>query len=174
MPQQPHEWTGLLPQEPPPVRSQSPLPFNYGGDQMPFTSNQMPQSSETSLIGGQRQNPLMSSPAVPIATNEMFDDAANRDQLSSTSLSFLQGQFESHNSPSPANKVEYFEPNDSQETPPYLDSKQFADNGPTREDLKTIQPLLDSENDITNAIIKDSWTEGKLHVFKIQTRLLRR
>lgn len=106
----------------------------------------------------------MSSPAVPIATNEMFDDAANRDQLSSTSLSFLQGQFESHNSPSPANKVEYFEPNDSQETPPYLDSKQFADNGPTREDLKTIQPLLDSENDITNAIIKDSWTEGKLHV----------
>lgn len=110
------------------------------------------------MIG--QQNPFMSSRTVPIATNEMFDDATNRDKLSSTGLSMIEGQFESHNSPSPAEKVEYFEPNESQETPPYLDSKQFADNGPSKEDLKTIQPLLDSENDITNAIIKDSWSEG--------------
>ena len=120
----------------------------------------MPQSPEASMFAGQ-QSSVISSPTVPIATNEMFEDATNRDQLSSTSLSFLQGQFQSRNSPpAGAEKVEYFEPNESQETPPYLDSKQFADNGPTREDLKTIQPLLDSENDITNAIIKDTWSQG--------------
>lgn len=118
--------------------------------------NQSPEGSFTA-----QQNQLMSSPAVPIATNEMFDDATNRDQLTSTSLSFLQSQYETHNSPSSANKVDYFEPNESQETPPYLDSKQFADNGPTKEDLKTIQPLLESENDIAKAIIKDSWSQGK-------------
>ena len=144
----PSQWEGPLPQEP--VAPQSPLPFY---------DNQMTQSPEGSFTG--QQNPLMPSPAVPIATNEMFDDATNRDQLTSTSLSFLQGQYETHNSPSNADKVDYFEPNESQETPPYLDSKQFADTGPTKEDLKTIQPLLDSENDIANAIIKDSWSEGR-------------
>lgn len=143
----PLQWAGALPQEP--VTSPSSLPFY---------ENQMPQSPEVSMMG--QQNPRVSSPSVPIATNEMFDDATNRDQLSSTSLSMLQGQYESHNSPSAAEKVEYFEPNESHETSPYLDSKQFADNGPTKEDLKTIQPLLDSENDITNAIIKDAWTQG--------------
>ncbi|XP_022790461.1 uncharacterized protein LOC111329957 isoform X2 [Stylophora pistillata] len=140
------QWTGQLPQEP--VTQQSSLPFY---------ENQMNQSPEGSFTA--QQNQLMSSPAVPIATNEMFDDATNRDQLTSTSLSFLQSQYETHNSPSSANKVDYFEPNESQETPPYLDSKQFADNGPTKEDLKTIQPLLESENDIAKAIIKDSWSQ---------------
>ncbi|XP_078359064.1 uncharacterized protein LOC144643627 isoform X2 [Oculina patagonica] len=142
----PQQWGGQLPQEP--VTSQS---------SMPFYENQMPQSPEASMFG--QQNPLMPSQTVPIATNEMFDDATNRDQLSSTSLSMLQGQFASHNSPPTADKVEYFEPNESQETPPYLDSKQFPNNGPTKEDLKAIQPLLESENDITNAIIRDSWSE---------------
>ena len=107
-----------------------------------------------------QQIPFTSPPTVPIATTETFDDPTNRDQLSSTSLSFLQGQFQSRNSRPSGEKVDYFEPNDSQETSPYLDSKQFADNGPTREDLKTIQPLLDNENDITNAIIKDTWSQG--------------
>ena len=142
------QWTGPLPQDDQSSRPSRPL----------FYGNQIPQSPEASMFS--QQSALISPSTVPIATNEMFDDARNRDQLNSASLSFLQGQFQSRNSPPPGEKVEYFEPNESQETPPYLDSKQFADNGPTREDLKTIQPLLDSENDITNAIIKDAWSQG--------------
>lgn len=140
------QWAGPLPQD---ALSQRPS--------VPFYGNQIPRSSEASMFG--QQMPFTSPPTVPIATNEMFDDPTNRGQLSSTSLSFLQGQFQTRNSRPSGEKVEYFEPNDSQETSPYLDSKQFADNGPTREDLKTIQPLLDSENDITNAIIKDTWSQ---------------
>ena len=152
------QWTGSLSQEPVAQQSQQ--------SSLPFYDNQINQSPEGSFTG--QQNQLMSSPAVPIATNEMFDDATNRDQLTSTSLSFLQSQYETHNSPSNANKMDYFEPNESQETPPYLDSKQFADNGPTREDLKTIQPLLESENDIAKAIIKDSWSQGKFGTIFLQ------
>lgn len=143
------QWAGPLPQDA--VSSRPSMPF-YG--------NQIRQSPEASMFG--QQIPFTPPPTVPIATNEMYDDPTNRDQLSSTSLSLLQGQFQSRNSRPAGDKVEYFEPNDSQETSPYLDSKQFADNGPTREDLKTIQPLLDNENDITNAIIKDAWSQGML------------
>lgn len=108
-------------------------------------------------------NPLQTLPIVP---NEMYEDVAqHRDQLSPNGLTFqfLQGMYSSHNPKSLANKMEYYEPNDGeQEAQPFLDST-YADTGPSKEDLKKIQPLLDHENDIADAIIKDTWKEGKSH-----------
>ena len=147
----PSTWNGASPQE------NAFLQTQLSGGEGTFSSNPNQMTPpETSLTG---QNQFISQQAMPIVPNEMFDDAVNRDQLSSTNLAFLQGQYNSHK-PQSVNKVDYFEPDESQETPPYLGSP-FADTGPSKEDLKRIQPLLDSENDIANAIIKDSWKEGR-------------
>ena len=147
----PSSWIGALPQEK--EYSQTQLPD--GESALSISPNPM-TPTDTSLTG---QNQFSSQPTMPIIPNEMFEDATNRDQLSSTSLAFLQGQYNSHNRQS-SDKVDYFEPNDSQEAQPFLDST-YADTGPSKEDLKKIQPLLESENDIANAIIKDTWKEGE-------------
>lgn len=148
----PSSWNGVLPEENAFLQTQ----LSGGEGTLSSNPNQM-TSPETSLTG---QDQFISPQAMPVVPNEMFDDAVNRDQLSSKNLAFLQGQYNSPHNPQSVDKVDYFEPNESQETPPYLDST-YADTGPSKEDLKRIQPLLDSENDIANAIIKDTWREGR-------------
>ena len=106
---------------------------------------------------------MTSLQSVPIVPNEIYEDESQqRDQLHPSSLAFqfLQGMYNSHNSKSFENKVDYFEPNDGeQDAQPYLDST-YADTGPSKDDMKKIQPLLDHENDIANAILMDSWKQG--------------
>ena len=134
-----------------------------GENTLSLSPNSM-TSADTSFAG---QNQFMSlSPMQPNNPNEMLDDATNRDQLGSNRLSFLQEQYNSPNQQSPE-KVEYFEPNETESpaTPPYLDST-YADTGPSKDDLKKIQPLLESESYITNAIIKDAWKQGKPLLWK--------
>ena len=150
-------WNGGIPQEQTFPQGQ----VSVGDSTLSFSPNPM-SSPDTSFTG---QNQFVSSPTSPDFPNEMFSDASNRDQLSSTSLPLLQGQYNSHYAQSTEKVADYFEPNEGQGTPPYLDST-FADTGPSKDDLQKIQPLLESENYLTSAIIKDSWKAGKLQLEK--------
>lgn len=147
----PSQWNGALPRENV-FSSQTQLP---DGDRA-LSLN--PNEISSPGVGSEDQNQFASPQTMPIVPNEMFEDSANHDQLSSTKLAFLQGQYNAHKIQA-ADKVDYFEPNYSEGTPPFLDST-YAGTGPSKEDLKGIQPILDNENDIADAIIKDSWREG--------------
>ncbi|XP_068712430.1 uncharacterized protein [Montipora foliosa] len=139
-----------------------PSPSSWNGEltqENTFSPNQFP-AGENAV--GFNPNQMTSLQSVPIVPNEIYEDESQqRDQLHPSSLAFqfLQGMYNSHNSKSFENKVDYFEPNDGeQDAQPYLDST-YADTGPSRDDMKKIQPLLDHENDIANAILMDSWKQ---------------
>lgn len=138
----------------------------FGQGQLPdeesafsLSPNQM-LSDDSSFTG---QNKVMSSsPEQLNVQNEMLGDVTNRNELGTNSLSIPQGQYNSA-VPQSSEKVEFYEPNEtgSPETPPYLDSP-YTDTGPSKEDLQKIEPLLESEKFLANAIIKDTWREGEL------------
>ena len=95
---------------------------------------------------------------VPIVPNEMFSDTVdNRDEMSPESFSFLDGQLSSGASPN----GEYFDSSYAQDPGVDLNSTE-DDSGPTREEMDVIRPFIDSDNKLAQAIINDTWAQGKL------------